>query len=262
MALINFRLPGTDEATYSGVNSTINGWFYLTDGELWLELEESTIYTYTRDSESVLSDLLKHEFNDYYISRFVEDFSEIFQAISEPLPEFLHPAIETYKTLEAYKLWASTFLECDYQEKKYIDTNYEILLTWIYRRSLPANHLIGGPTIWFFRIFDQIQIIWRADHKLPSGAPLWTHPFGEYKMDYDLFVKEIQDFSKRFFTEMNQLIATIKDYASKNFDVESVLKQNLERQVAFDDDVLRLLTSDLMTTDWETVRRCYENRKV
>lgn len=262
MALINFRLSGTDETTCSGVNGKSIGWFHLTDGELWLELGESTIYEYTRDSKTVLSDPLKHEFNDYFISRFVEDFSEIFQVISEPLPEFLHRAIETHKTLEDYELWASTFLECDYQEKKYIDTNYEILLTWIYRRSLPANHLIGGPTIWFFRIFDQIQIIWRADHKLPSGTHLWTYPFGEYKMNYDLFVKEVQDFSKRFFTEMNQLISTIDDDASKTFDLEAILKQNLERQIMFDNDVLRLFTNGLMKKDWETIRRCYENRNV
>jgi hypothetical protein len=260
MALINFRLNKVEDTTPSGIDGDVTNWFSLTDGELWLKFDDLSIYEYTKQSHPFFPYRDRKQFSAYYIARFVEDFTEIISAISEPLPDFLHDCVADYNSLSAYQSWATSFLEKHYLKKKYVENDLEVLLSWIYKRALPSHHLLGGPTIWFFRIKDQMKIIWRADYKIAPDCYLWTQPLGEYVMDYDLFAREVQCFGRRFFWQMeNRLNAFIaREHDSPALDISSARMLNIERQQMFENDVLQLFQSSSMITNWDVVHRRYK----
>ena len=75
---INFSLKPPEKIVPFGKNRDHISWFGLTDGELWIEVGERTIYEY---SDAAVREWGGVRYNDYYLSRFLEDFSEIFGAL-------------------------------------------------------------------------------------------------------------------------------------------------------------------------------------
>src|SRR5574337_32354 len=85
--MINFKLRELDKIQPWGKAPDLSlHWFALTDGDLWLKFGATTIYEYTKDA---LAHFGKESttYNDYYLTRFIEDFTELFEDVRENIPE-------------------------------------------------------------------------------------------------------------------------------------------------------------------------------
>lgn len=92
---INFRLQDLDKICPwgSGENLSLH-WFGLTDGQLWINAGNQTIYEYSEAAKHYFS---CPQYNDYQISRFLEDFSDTFRYISESIPKILYDEIAKFE---------------------------------------------------------------------------------------------------------------------------------------------------------------------
>ncbi len=87
MALINFKIRHPDNIFPWGDQSDARmHWFGLTDGEYWLDLNKTTLYEYTNE---ILAGEEVNNTNhvEYQIVRLIEDWTSIFDAIVEPVPD-------------------------------------------------------------------------------------------------------------------------------------------------------------------------------
>ena len=84
--MINFKLKEIHKIEPFGQEPELSlSWFGLTDGDLWLNFGDETIYEYSKEALKYFGDK-PTPYNDYYIARFIEDFTEIFSQISESIP--------------------------------------------------------------------------------------------------------------------------------------------------------------------------------
>jgi hypothetical protein len=55
--MINFELKHIDETQPAGTETDLRmSWFWLTDGDLWLNLADSTLYEYSKDALKYFGD--------------------------------------------------------------------------------------------------------------------------------------------------------------------------------------------------------------
>ena len=98
--MINFKLKDFDKIIPVGQEPNLRlSWFFLTDGDLWLTFGDQTIYEYSKEAIQHFGDKTT-PYNDYYIVRFLEDFTELFRKISEPIPDSffsLTPKIKQFR---------------------------------------------------------------------------------------------------------------------------------------------------------------------
>ena len=97
--MINFKLQNIDKVSPAGVDGNLRmNWFWLTEGELWLNFSDSILYEYT--TEAINHFGIEHSaYNDYPIVRFIEDFTDIFNVISQSVPKDFY---NLTKELEAF----------------------------------------------------------------------------------------------------------------------------------------------------------------
>ena len=89
------------------------------------------------------------------------------------------------------------------QKNEYYDTLLEPLTRWFYDRTFDSGHLIGGPTIGFFRFENQIKIYWNSDYLLADGGSIWKYPKGIYEIQYSDFILEVVKLFQQFTTDMD-----------------------------------------------------------
>ena len=148
MFRINFRIKSPDKIIPFGDNEKHLSWFGLTDGILWINAGDKIIYEYSQAAV----ELWKNEFkyNDYYLSRFFEDISEIFAYIAAPVPRFFYEKINDFP--QTANKWNKIYSEkTDDEYYDFLDNKYEFLTAWYYSRMIDSAHLKGGPRIFFFR---------------------------------------------------------------------------------------------------------------
>ncbi len=166
MPLINFLLKHPDDIIPFGTESDKSlHWFGLTDGNLWLEAGKSKLYEYTDSFLSLLS-MSDTKYVDYYLSRFIEDFTEQFEKIATGLPDESYAIAKNSMTLtkfqETSKQWLDETNEADFDQAM---EKYDALIGWIGQRELTAGHLVGSPHIGFFKNKNKISIVWKADQR-------------------------------------------------------------------------------------------------
>ncbi|MEO8535417.1 MAG: DUF5984 family protein [Flavobacterium sp.] len=256
--MINFKLKNLNEIVPVGQEPNQNlSWFWLTDGELWFNFENIIIYEYTPEALNYFGDKLS-PYNDYYIVRFIEDFTQLFDKISEVIPEKFYAFT---KTIEEFKTNSKKWLDVyDTNENSdfYFDEFYK-LMSWINERTLYSGHLIGGPNLSFFRQNDKVRIIWQTEYVLENGINLWTAKNGSCEINYIDFVNEIKIFGERFFAEMDK---QIESTLAKNFENIQLNKKRLvdEHQERKDDfwNAFKILEHEsVVKTDWEDIEKVY-----
>ena len=84
--MIHFKLKDIDSVIPIG--NDLN-WFSLTDGELYLNVENYKLFEYTSQAMQYFDDKTS-PYIDYYIARFLEDFTQLFMAIGESIPDHLY----------------------------------------------------------------------------------------------------------------------------------------------------------------------------
>lgn len=258
MSLINFKLRHpTDITPWSSV-----GWFVLSDGEYWLDLGEVNFYEIT-DAASKEFGEQDGKFVDYQLARLIEDFSELFEHISEPVPDDFYELARKEDALFNFYSKAN---------ERIVDLNDEVIsdnefyrihkvIEWIGDRALTALHLSSNPTICFFRNKDKISLVWSADQTLESGAQLWTAGKGNIELDYREFVAEIVDFKERVFSAMEIQIQTANsmDWGHIQVDKARRLTEQIERKGKFEKRINYLLeTEKPAMTNWDEIRQIHK----
>lgn len=259
MFKINFQLRELDKIIPWGENGGNLHWFALTDSELWITVGKGTIYEY---SEAALEQWKEYEnnprYNDYYLSRFLEDFSHTFRYVSESIPRYLYDISETFLK-RSYEWKESHINDADDIFDIFYDNEYTTLTEWFHERIFDSGHLIGGPLIGCFRCEDKIKIWWESDYLLKNGESIWAYPDGVYELPYGEFVAEIRNFFDSFYSEMDKQVelAVQKEWGSVELDKRRLVKENEERKIGFDRQI-DFLDKASGKTDWERVKAAFE----
>lgn len=250
---INFELKELDQVLLWGEipNQHIH-WFGLTDGLLWIDVGEQTIYAYSKEAQEYFAEC--HPYNDYYLSRFLEDFSELFKRIGESVPRELYDHVEEFE--EKAKQWQDLY-DIDLSDElfaQFYEEDYLRLTGWLSNRTMDSGHLVGGPLMKFVRCEDRIKIIWDGDYRLENGSNMWKFPSGVCEMSYNEFVDEVTRFFRAFYDAMDKQVesAVKKDWGCVTLDKDRLVSENAERKEGFD-QLLIFLSEPLIDTDWDEV---------
>ena len=247
---INFALRDINDIVPFGENRDHLSWFALTDSDLWITAGEHTIYEYSDAARKFWDCDVRY--NDYQLSRFLEDFSRIFGSIAESVPEEFYDIVEEFPSLA--DKWQELHMDDDDDafDKWYFEDEYIPLTEWFSCREFDSGHLIGGPNIGFFRFGGKIKIWWYSDHKLKNGESIWTSPRGILELPYVDFVSEVERFFNEFFEKMDMQVerSLKKDWGKVALDKKRLAEENKERREGFKQKI-SLLKKAPKITDWE-----------
>lgn len=238
-------------------------WFALTDGDLWLKFGAATIYEYSKEAQSYL-DNKPSQYNHYYLTRFVEDFSELFEAISETIPEEFYYLTQDIKKFQVDidKWFGQCGSECEEHNDLFVQ-EYMNLISWTSARRLSSSHLIGGPELFFFRRKERLKIVWHTEYILDNGISLWEAKDGSCEMDYSDFVGKIKLFGQTFFEEMEKQIklAIAKEWGSIKIDKEQLINEQKERKKEFIAALSLLEKEPTHITNWTETAQLFNRMK-
>lgn len=221
--------PFGEEGSYS------LSWFGLTDGLLWITAGSETVYEYSPSAMREWGG--KTRYNDYYLSRFLEDLSEIFESIAKPISRSLYDSVVGFEELSQKMLDEIPDEEIDEKIDEYLEKT-----EWFRSRTFDSGHLIGGPIIGCFRCGDSLKFYWNSGYALESGESIWTSPRGSFEMPYQDFAAEVKRFFSEFFTEMDEQVkrALEKDWSEIKVDKEYLVRENAERKIGFEQKLAML----------------------
>lgn len=256
---INFKLRPLERIAPWGVKEKSLSWFGMTDGELWITVGNRTVYEYSDAALRAWGGDTRY--NDYQLSRFLEDFSYTFEHIRESVPRELYDSIGEMPAL--FDKWRK--LHDNYDDEifdRLFDEEYLPLTEWFYDRVFDSGHLVGGPRIGCFRRGEMIKLWWRGDYLLENGESIWTSPRGVYELSYNDFAAEIKRFFGEFHAEMDGQVkrALAMDWGTVRVDKEYLVKENQERKDGFSQK-LALLGEDFRKTNWSKPAELFEKMK-
>ena len=251
--VINFRLKELNEILPWGQEpELLLHWFGLTDGDLWLTFGNDTIYEYSKEAIDYLGNK-STPYNDYQLSRFIEDFTELFDKIRETIPEEFYNLTKDLKKFHSQsQKWLEIYgTDEDIYNDLYFE-EYDKLTSWTYQRTINSEHLIGGPHLSFFRRNDKVRIVWDTEHFLENGIRLWTAKDGNFEMDYSAFVDKIKVFGQSFFAQMDKRIELVvaKEWGNIKIDKQRLVEEHKERKDGFFATLLQLDQESTDKTNW------------
>jgi hypothetical protein len=263
--VINFKLRELDKIIPWGRDNELAlHWFALTDGDLWLNFGNETIYEYSKEVIDYWGDK-STPYNDYQLSRFIEDFKGLFDKIQESVPEEFY---QLTKDLKKFRSDAKKWLDIyDTDEDNYSDfyfEEYHKLISWTDQRTLDSAHLIGGPHLSFFRRKDKVRIVWDTEYFLENGISLWTAKDGSFEMNYRDFVDKIKKFGSLFFAEMGKQVdlAVAKDWGHVKVDKKRLIEEHQERKNEFYFSLVSLDQETAEKTDWAEIERLFKRMAI
>ena len=260
MFRINYRLKKPNEIIPWGETNKTLHWFGLTDGLLWIDADDSVIYEYSEVHTDDNGRPVKY--NDYQLSRFLEDFSGVFPYVAESIPEYLYDSVATLE--RDLHRWETMYLEkSDEDFSRFEDELFEPLSDLFYNRSLNSSHLICGPLISCFRCGEKLKLVWDSDQLNNSNASIWKYPSGTIEMEYSDFVAEVSRFFGAFFRDMdNQVADVVKDgIPGVYIDMDALVRENKKRKDYFGYQVDMLTSEGLIYTDWDIVKVSFQKMK-
>ncbi|WP_226789855.1 DUF5984 family protein [Flagellimonas hadalis] len=260
MAMINFKLKELDKISPWGQEPELSlHWFGLTDGDLWLTFGNETIYEYTKEAIDLWGN--QSPYNDYPLSRFIEDFTELFDKIREPIPEaFYNLSTDLKKFQSRTKKWLDKhYTDKDNGNDFYFDV-YDTLISWVHARTLSSSHLNYGPQLSFFRYNNKVRVVWDTEHRLKNGTPVWTAKSGSVEMEYTGFVQKIKSFGQSFFAEMGEQIrlAVEKDWGKVELDKQWLVEEHEGRIDEFYFSLALLEQEAEYRTDWAGIKKLFD----
>lgn len=257
--MINFKLKDFDKINPVG-QEPILSWFWLTDGDLWLTFGDQTIYEYSKEAMQYFEDK-PTPYSDYYIVRFLEDFTGIFEKISAPIPNKFYSLTKNIKQfVNNAKEWLAIYDTAKEKHSDFYYEEYDKLLSWAYKRSFDSAHLIGGPYCYFFRHEEKIRIAWETEHILENGICLWTAQDGSYEMNFSDFVNEVKLFGQKFFEEMDKQIelTLAKEWGNIKIDKAWLVKEHRQRKLEFEKNLSFLEQDSNDETNWTEIEELYK----
>ncbi len=255
MFRINYILKKPEKIVPWGDETKSLHWFGLTDGLLWIDAGTSVIYEYAEPHPDAFGEQVKY--NDYQLTRFIEDFLQLTPVISESVPEYLYDVIETLS--DDFRAWKEMYIDkSDEEFDRFYDDFYAPLSDWFYNCFLDSGHLVCGPYIGFFRCKDKLKIVWNSD-SLEDGTEMWKFPNGIYETDYQSFVSEAVRFINSFTADMDKQVA---DVAANGIlgvfvDTDALVRENERRKDTFGQQLRFLYSEDKHETDWDKIHGLY-----
>ncbi len=253
--LINFELKHCDQITPADQDgSPYLSWFYLTDGHWWFKLGQHTVYEY---SEAALE--FRHGSNkycDYYLARFIEDFTMLFNAIAESVPESLYIiTADLSKFAKKCRRWFEEREEIESYSKESLFDWHEEATSWLSQRTLSSEYLKGGPYLTFVRCEYRLRIIWNSEQNMDDGRPMWKDRAGSFEMDYLEFVDSVREFGEAFFERMTGQIAQVVTTNWEKIKVDKIrlIEENQERKQDFFNCLLFLKYGSSSNTNWRHI---------
>ncbi|MCL9806894.1 DUF5984 family protein [Flavobacterium amniphilum] len=262
--MIHFQLKKFDEITPVGQEpNLLLSWFWMTEGDLWLTFGEQTIYEYTKEAIQYFGDKAT-PYNDYYIVRFLVDFTALFEKISQSLPDYLYRLTENIALFkEDVQQWYDLH---DTEENGISDFHfdqYDKLTTWRLERTFDSAHLVGGPHLSFFRHNEKIRIVWDIEHTLENGISLWTAKDGSIEMNYADFANGVKAFGEQFFKSMDKQIelALAKNWGDIQVDKILLAEEHEDRKSEFEQSLSFLSYETTSETDWPAIEELHKRMK-
>lgn len=266
---INFSLKDLKAIVPFGENRDLLSWFGLTDALLWISFgKHAAIYKYSdKYVESIenTSGVKRSCYNDYYLSRFLEDFTGIMRYVSEPVPKLLYDVVGEF--INAADKWRCIHLgdnEDDIPDGyfEFEENEYLPLTEWFYNRTFDSGHLVDGPLVGFFRYGNKIKVRWVSDYDRKNGESIWTVPCGNYEIMYSEFVAEVKRFFGEFYEKMDEQVnlALSTDWGDVRLDKELLVQENAKRKIYFNSQIA-LLENPLEQTDWVSILSLYEKMR-
>lgn len=262
--MINFNLEELDKILPWGQEPNLSlHWYALTYGDLWLTIGNSTIYEYSKEAIEFFGNKVT-PYNNYQLSRFIEDFTGLFDKISEKIPkEFYDLTKDLTKFQNNAKKWLDIYDTDEDEHSDFYFEEYDKLVSWTYQRSFDSAHLIGGPYLSFFRGNDKIRIVWETEDFLDNGISIWTAKDGSFEMDYSDFMNEIKMFGESFFFEMEKQIELVleKEWGNIKIDKQRLVEEHKEKKNEFFSNLLLLNREPIEKTNWNEVFQLYDRMK-
>ena len=261
MFRINYRLKKPSEITpWGGAHPSLH-WFGLTDSLLWIEIGDSVIYEYAEAHADEHGKPVKY--NDYQLSRFLEDFSDILQHVSEPVPESFYDVIDSYES--DLELWKNLYADKDDETfDKFYFGEYETMTSWFYERCIDSGHLVEGPHIGCFRCGDRIKILWgNVPSENDDQRSIWKYPSGCVEIAYSEFVSEVERFFASFYADMDRQVGDVVSNGIPGVDVDNdvLVRENDLRKDAFSQKVDSLRSEKASSIDWKVITDLYKRMK-
>ena len=266
MFQIHFQLQELDKIVpWGDENHQSMHWYGLTDGLLWITAGNHTVYEYSQQARNFWNEDI--QYNNYQLSRFLQDFSGTFPFICESVPEFIYQNIENFMPITDKWKRIHEDLPDDAFELWY-DETYWPLVEWFYQQnSFDSGHLVGGYEIGCFRFQDKIKFWWDNDGRtLPNGQPVWTSQKGCYQMKYTDFIEEVQRFFHAFFQAMDIQVqdAVRKDWGRVQLDKNQLMKNHSITKEGFQQKIDVLSKSPQFPRDWDNIsalwQKCLKER--
>ena len=227
---------------------------------MWINVDDSVIYEYSEVHADYDGSPVKY--NDYQLSRFLEDFSAIFPYVAESMPEHLYDSVDTLE--RDLNRWESMYLEkSDKEFSRFEDELFKPLTDLFYNRSVNSSHLICGPLISCFRCGDKLKLIWDSDHLDNSNTSIWKYPRGKIEIEYSDFVAEVSRFFDAFFRDMDNQVSNVKKDGIPGvyIDTDALVRENKQRKDYFGHQVDMLTSESLIYTDWDKVKVSFHKMK-
>jgi BMFP domain-containing protein YqiC len=258
--VINFKLKNIEEILPVGQKPNLYlSWFWLTDGDLWLKLGDEIIYEYSKEAMATFENK-QTPYNDYYIVRFLEDFTQLFEKVGESLPTKFY---DLTKDLSKFRDNTTKWLDIyDIDEDEHCDfyfEEYDELISWTYQRTFDSGHLIGGPNISFFRNNNNLRIVWDTEYNLENGINLWTAKNGSLEVNYFTFIEKIKEFGTEFFKQMDKQVeqTLAKDWGEIKIEKENLVKEHKKRKLDFLTNLSFLEQEAKGQTNWKKLEDLY-----
>ena len=258
MFRINFKLKKPAEIIPWGDSHPFIHWFGLTDGLLWIDICDSVIYEYIEEHIDECGISVKY--NDYQLSRFLEDFSEILPSVSMSVPKSLYDAIENFE--KDTEKWKSLYIDEDDEIfDKFYDEEYEPLTSWFYEHCIGSGHLVQGPLIGFFRCDDSIKIWWSSGNYNQNS--IWRYPSGCFEIAYSEFVSEVERFFALFYKEMDKQVEDVIKNGIPGVEVnnEALIRENKLRKDGFDQKIVSLRNMKKDLIDYKDITLLYDRMR-
>lgn len=229
--LFNFGLfPLSELITEIGMFEVENrwpvSWYHLTDGWYWIDVGETHLFRYTRESQATFQPLRPANglYVDYHVAAFWRDLLERLPAMLEPIPavlaERLSSITEWNDWVEMRQNWWNAQVDDEEDEDEAVDISYEAVefelaaTQWWYERSIDTSYLVAGPNIWFWNDGTNMHIGWDNRGRLLNDVPAWEAQVGQIAVPKADFMKDLLAFEHRFMEAMTERMEASRNYRS------------------------------------------------
>lgn len=176
-------------------------WFQLTEGECDVVIADHHLF---RAPDGRVA--------GYQVARFWEDLIQVLPAVRTAIPA---PLGARAAHLERWLAWLERAWALDDVDDLLIAAS-----AWWEHRRISSAHFVGAPTLYLWRVDDDLHVRWHAE-------PGWASPRGAAVIGYAAFAEEVQRFDHALMAAMRARTGTSARLRREQDDRESWLAHAL-----------------------------------